>query len=161
VVTSGGDQVFPRGLPVGVIQSIVPDPQHQPYTAITIKPAADLTQLEEVLVITGTITGTLIGLLQDGLTNHPFGVYGIAKGVIGYIAASIGFTVDVENMLNRVLLNFGFCLFQSGMLYLITRRLLADPSVHLQPVHQLICAVVNAIVAIPVFLLLDRFKIRE
>ena len=54
VVTSGGDQVFPRGFPVGTIQSIVPDPQHQPYTAITIKPAADLSQLEEVLVITGT-----------------------------------------------------------------------------------------------------------
>ena len=54
VVTSGGDQVFPRGLPVGTIESIAPDPQHQPYTAITIKPAADLNQLEEVLVITGT-----------------------------------------------------------------------------------------------------------
>jgi len=54
VVTSGGDQVFPRGLPVGTIQSIVPDPQHQPYTAITLKPAANLSQLEEVLVITGT-----------------------------------------------------------------------------------------------------------
>lgn len=54
VITSGGDQVFPRGLPVGVITRIVPDPQHQPYTAITIKPAANLQQLEEVLVITGT-----------------------------------------------------------------------------------------------------------
>src|ERR1700744_4601964 len=54
VLTSGGDQVFPRGLPVGTIQSIVPDPQHQPYTAITIKPAADLNRLEEGLVITGT-----------------------------------------------------------------------------------------------------------
>jgi rod shape-determining protein MreC len=54
VVTSGGDQVFPRGLPVGTVESIAPDPQHQPYTAITIKPAADLSQLEEVLVITGT-----------------------------------------------------------------------------------------------------------
>lgn len=54
VVTSGGDQVFPRGLPVGVIQSISPDPQHQPYSAIVIKPAAELTRLEEVLVITGT-----------------------------------------------------------------------------------------------------------
>jgi rod shape-determining protein MreC len=39
---------------VGAIESIVPDPQHQPYTAITIKPAANLSQLEEVLVITGT-----------------------------------------------------------------------------------------------------------
>lgn len=41
-------------MPVGVIESVVPDPQHQPYTAITIKPAANLSQLEEVLVITGT-----------------------------------------------------------------------------------------------------------
>ncbi|SNT25052.1 rod shape-determining protein MreC [Granulicella rosea] len=54
VITSGGDQVFPRGLAVGVIESIVPDPEHQPYTLITLKPAANLFQLEEVLVITGT-----------------------------------------------------------------------------------------------------------
>jgi rod shape-determining protein MreD len=111
--------------------------------------------------ITGTITGTLIGLLQDGLTSHPFGVFGIAKGVIGYVVASIGFAVDVDNVISRVLLNFSFSLVQSGLLYLISRRLLADPSVHLQPVHQLICATVNAAVALPVFMLLDRFKIRE
>lgn len=111
--------------------------------------------------ISGTITGTVIGLLQDGLTNHPFGVNGIAKGIIGYIAASIGFAVDVDNVLSRVLLNFGFSLLQSGMLYLITRRLLGDVTVHLQPVHELIRAVANTVVAIPVFALLDRFKIRE
>ena len=54
VLTSGGDQVFPRGLPVGTIESIAPDPEHQPYTAIRIKPAANLFQLEEVLVVTGS-----------------------------------------------------------------------------------------------------------
>ncbi len=54
VLTSGGDQVFPRGLPVGTIESVAPDPEHQPYTAIRVKPAANLFQLEEVLVITGT-----------------------------------------------------------------------------------------------------------
>jgi rod shape-determining protein MreC len=54
VLTSGGDLVFPRGLPVGTIVSIAPDPLHQPYTAITIKPSANLSRLEEVLVITGT-----------------------------------------------------------------------------------------------------------
>jgi len=53
VLTSGGDQVYPRGLPVGTVESIAPDPDHQPYTAIRIQPAAKLTQLEEVLVITG------------------------------------------------------------------------------------------------------------
>jgi rod shape-determining protein MreC len=54
VLTSGGDQIYPRGLNVGTIESITPDPDHQPYTLIAIKPAANLFQLEEVLVITGT-----------------------------------------------------------------------------------------------------------
>ncbi len=54
VITSGGDQVFPRGLPVGTIAWVEPDVKHQPYTMIHIKPAANLRQLEEVLVITGT-----------------------------------------------------------------------------------------------------------
>jgi len=56
VLTSGGDQVYPRGLPIGTIESIAPDPDHQPYTAIQVRPAANLSQLEEVLVITGTQT---------------------------------------------------------------------------------------------------------
>jgi rod shape-determining protein MreC len=56
VLTSGGDQVYPRGLPVGTIESIAPDPDHQPYTLIRLHPAANLDQLEEVLVITGTQT---------------------------------------------------------------------------------------------------------
>lgn len=65
IVTSGGDQVFPRGLPVGVITRIVPDLQHQPYTAITVKPAANLQQLEEVLVITGSSNSLPAAAQQD------------------------------------------------------------------------------------------------
>lgn len=52
VVTSGGDRVFPRGLPVGAVKSIKADPEHQPYAAILIQPAANLDRLEEVLVVT-------------------------------------------------------------------------------------------------------------
>ena len=54
VLTSGGDMVFPRGLAVGTIESIKLDPEHQPYTLITLRPAANLNQLEEVLVVTAT-----------------------------------------------------------------------------------------------------------
>ena len=54
VLTSGGDRVFPRGLPVGTIVSIVPDPANQPFTLITLSPAANINQLEEVLVVTAT-----------------------------------------------------------------------------------------------------------
>ncbi len=52
VVTSGGDRVFPRGLPVGNVKVVRADPEHQPYAAILIQPAANLDRLEEVLVVT-------------------------------------------------------------------------------------------------------------
>lgn len=109
----------------------------------------------------GAVTGTLIGLFQDGLTNHPLGIYGISKAIVGYIAASIGFTVDVENVLNRALLNFGFSLMQSGLLYVIQRLMLADRGVHMLWLHELIRAVLNTVAAVPIFFLLDRFKRRE
>ncbi len=51
VITSGGDQIYPRGLPVGVVDKIVPDTQNPPYIDIIIKPAANLGHLEELLVI--------------------------------------------------------------------------------------------------------------
>jgi rod shape-determining protein MreC len=54
VITSGGDQIYPRGLPVGTVESIAADPDHQPYSAIRVRPAVDLDRVEEVLVITGT-----------------------------------------------------------------------------------------------------------
>jgi rod shape-determining protein MreC len=54
VLTSGGDQVFPRGLPVGVVDHIAPDPDNEPMVDVVLKPAANLGRLEEVLVVTGT-----------------------------------------------------------------------------------------------------------
>jgi rod shape-determining protein MreC len=65
VMTSGGDQIYPRGLPVGTIESVAPDPDHQPYTLIQIKPAANLFQLEEVLIITGTQTNLPVLAQKD------------------------------------------------------------------------------------------------
>lgn len=68
VLTSGGDQIYPRGLPVGTIESIVPDPDHQPYTIIQLKPATNLFQLEEVLIIT-SMQSTLPGAAQKDLAQ--------------------------------------------------------------------------------------------
>jgi rod shape-determining protein MreD len=111
--------------------------------------------------IAGALTGTAIGLFQDGLTNHPFGVYGIAKAIVGYIAGSIGFAVDVENVINRMVLVFSFSLLQSGLLYVIAHWLLGDPTYRLLPVLQLMGALGNTVVALPLFYLLDRFKTRD
>ncbi len=50
VLTSGGDRVFPKGMPVGVVTDVAPG--NDLFLRIRIKPAARLDRLEEVLVIT-------------------------------------------------------------------------------------------------------------
>jgi rod shape-determining protein MreC len=55
IVSSGGDQIFPRGLPVGSVLSIMPDPEGGPFMVVRVKPAANLDQVEEVLVIVKTV----------------------------------------------------------------------------------------------------------
>jgi rod shape-determining protein MreC len=50
VLTSGGDQIFPKGLPVGSVTKVSPGPEL--FLNIRVKPTADLSRLEEVLVIT-------------------------------------------------------------------------------------------------------------
>jgi rod shape-determining protein MreC len=54
VLTAGGDLVFPRGLPVGVVVRVRPDPDRDSFIDVIVKPAAHLNQLDEVLVITST-----------------------------------------------------------------------------------------------------------
>lgn len=50
IVTSGGDRIFPKGLPVGTVREVSPGREN--FLNIRVQPAADLTRLEEVLVIT-------------------------------------------------------------------------------------------------------------
>ncbi len=50
LVTSGGDRVFPKGLPIGTVASVCLG--RNLFLEIKVKPAADLDRLEEVLVIT-------------------------------------------------------------------------------------------------------------
>ncbi len=54
VLTAGGDQIFPRGLPVGVVQKVVNDPDRDGFIQVVIKPDAHLDSLDEVMVITST-----------------------------------------------------------------------------------------------------------
>ena len=54
VLTAGGDQIFPRGLPVGVVEKVVRDPERDAFINVIIKPAAHLDRLDEVLVITSS-----------------------------------------------------------------------------------------------------------
>jgi rod shape-determining protein MreC len=50
VLSSGGDQIFPKGLPVGTVSKV--SPGKEMFLSVKVKPAADLNRLEEVLVVT-------------------------------------------------------------------------------------------------------------
>ncbi|MBZ5522000.1 MAG: rod shape-determining protein MreC [Acidobacteriia bacterium] len=56
VITSGGDGIYPKGLPVGSVSSFLPD--RDSFLDIRVKPAADLSRLEEVLVVTKIVEQT-------------------------------------------------------------------------------------------------------
>ncbi len=53
LLTSGGDQIFPKGLPIGTVKSV--SPGRDVFLNIRVKPAAQLSRLEEVLVITQVV----------------------------------------------------------------------------------------------------------
>jgi rod shape-determining protein MreC len=50
ILTSGQDRIFPKDLPVGTVMQAQPE-HHGPFQKITVKPAARLDGLEEVLVL--------------------------------------------------------------------------------------------------------------
>jgi rod shape-determining protein MreD len=107
-----------------------------------------------------TIGGALMGLAQDALTHQPLGVFGIAKAVVGYVAASLGVRIDTESHGTRLLLTFLFILLHNAIDWVLVRHLLAQPLVW-NWLHELLRAVINALIAVVLFALLDRAKSRE
>jgi rod shape-determining protein MreC len=70
VLTAGGDLIFPRGLPVGEVVRVTPDPDRDSYIDIILKPAAHLDRLDEVLVITSTEPRFSVEQQQDMATSE-------------------------------------------------------------------------------------------
>ncbi len=52
ILTAGGDQIFPRGLPVGVVKKVITDPDRDEFIDIIVEPYAPLNRIDEVQVIT-------------------------------------------------------------------------------------------------------------
>jgi len=109
--------------------------------------------------VTGLVTGCIIGLIQDSLTHHPLGVYGIAKTVVGFGASSLGVKLDVEHAVSRFLVTYGFYLLHQ-FLYFSVQRGLVGEALGWAWGHELFAALVNAGAAVALFALLDRCKQR-
>ena len=110
--------------------------------------------------VPGMITGALIGTLQDAWTGHPIGLFGIAKTIVGYLGSSLGVKLDVDNPGSRFLMTFAFVLIHK-FIYMAIDLLLVGGSEPWNWGHTLAAALVNSVVAVVLFAVLDKLKLRS
>lgn len=110
--------------------------------------------------IQGTLMGAAMGLFEDALSHHAIGVNGIAKTVAGFLAASVGIRIDVENFNIRLLLIFLLSLLSSAI-YVFIYRMLLGLDLEWSWFTELFAAVGNLLIALVLFPLLDRLQIRD
>jgi len=110
--------------------------------------------------IQGTIMGATMGIFEDALSHHPIGINGVSKTVVGFLAASVGMLIDVEEQTVRLILNFLLSLL-SGALYMFVYRVLLGLDLEWSWLNELFKAIGNSLFAVVLFPALDRLQIRE
>ena len=105
----------------------------------------------------GMLAGMLIGLAQDGLTDEPFGVFGIVKTIIGYSAAVVSQYIEVDLPGARAVLCAFFFLVHQALLWALVGGLLGRDALA-DPVRSLMLGAVHAGLALMAFGLIDRLK---
>jgi rod shape-determining protein MreC len=95
VLTSGGDGIFPKGLVVGRVTKVTPGAEL--FLNIRVRPAADLSKLEEVLVVTKiderqaqpdqSGPARAVDILAERLPGVPSKPENAEKGPAGAVAA--------------------------------------------------------------------------
>jgi rod shape-determining protein MreD len=110
--------------------------------------------------IQGMFIGGVLGIFEDALTHHAIGINGMAKTIAGYLAASVGVRIDVQNSTIRLLLTFMLSLLCSAIVVFI-HRVLLGLELHWNWMGMLFEALGNSILALIAFPLLDRFQMRD
>jgi rod shape-determining protein MreD len=110
--------------------------------------------------IQGTLMGAAMGIFEDALSHHAIGVNGIAKTIVGFLAASVGVRIDVEDNTIRLILNFLLSLLSSAI-YVFIYRVLLGLDLEWRWFTELFRAIGNSLIAMVLFPLLDRLEIRD
>ena len=105
----------------------------------------------------GIALGTGLGLLQDALSHGYIGIFGIAKAIVGYLAASASTRFELESLVARTVLTGVFVLVHSLCLAALQRVLLEAPP-PFQPIDTASVVLVNVALGLILFQVLDRFR---
>ncbi len=101
--------------------------------------------------------GTCVGLLQDALSHHYIGLFGMAKALVGYLSASASVKFDIERIVGRFVLAGVLVFVHSVFLFGLEYSLLDNPP-SFQARELASGILLNAVGALVLFQVLDRFK---
>ena len=85
-------------------------------------------------------------------------MFGIVKTLVGYFAASVSQRFDVENPGVRLVLAFFFFFFHQFFYWVLSRALLGQ-ALAFELQQTFVLAILNAVVAVPLYHILDKLKI--
>ncbi len=151
------------GIPLAAIPFQVVVPRFIPYLSYLELPLLVTVYFSLVRrsPIAGVLFGMGIGLVQDSLSpQHPLGMLGIAKTLVGYFAGTVSQRFEVESSMVRLLLAFFFFFFHAFFYWFLRSALLGD-QVDFELIQTTVLAALNAAVAVPLFHVLDKLKVTE
>ena len=107
--------------------------------------------------VEGIFTGALVGMAQDALSRGPIGLLGSAKTVIGYVTSFVSVRFAVEHRGVRMITIFSLYYIHFFLLYFFGTLMLGQP-LALDWSNRAIAALVNTVVGVVLFEVLDRFR---
>ncbi len=110
--------------------------------------------------IFGTLFGTSVGILEDAMSHGFLGQMGMAKALVGYLAATAGLKLEFDNLLIRALLIGTLVFVHNSFIYLLTHQVLGLPA-PFEPLHIATSTIVNIALGVILFPLFDRLKKRD
>jgi rod shape-determining protein MreD len=107
--------------------------------------------------IFGIALGTGLGLMQDALSHGYVGMFGMAKALVGYLAAYAAVRFNLESLLNRSVVTASLVLLHNLCMAGLQHALL-DPPPAFVALDLASAVLVNVALSLIVFPLLDRVR---
>jgi rod shape-determining protein MreD len=107
--------------------------------------------------IFGIALGTGLGLMQDALSHGYVGMFGMAKAMVGYLAAYAAVRFNVESLFARCVVTASLVLLHNLCMAGLQHALLDSPPAFVA-LDLASAVLVNVALSLVVFPLLDRFR---
>ncbi len=101
--------------------------------------------------------GTAVGLLQDALSSGLIGMFGMAKGLVGYLAATATVKFELDHIFGRLALT-ATLVFIHGLTLAAVQQILLDAPAHFDLLELASSVLVNTGCGLVLFLALDKLR---